>query len=80
MSITKTCIFPWLWMLCTYLYSKSIIKCCFLLLSSENKVKIEKVADICFTVKLCSEVNSSENTVCPSDEGGCNGEEFSLYF
>lgn len=32
---------------------------------------------------LCSDVNSSENTVhpvCPSDEGGCNGEEFSLYF
>lgn len=32
---------------------------------------------------LCSEVNSSENTVHPvrpSDEGGCNGEEFSLYF
>lgn len=32
---------------------------------------------------LCTEINSPENTlhpVCPSDEGGCYGEEFSLYF
>lgn len=47
------------------------------IISSENKVK---VADVCFTVKLLfSEINTV-HPVCPSDEGGCNGEEFSLYF